>query len=164
MKAKPVILACLVFAIVDAATTAKGAINWVRHAFPLPESIWSVDALDATADQNLDLVAMGETKIFALIAPQWKTSLLADTKEPKMLYCVALDADRDGDLDIAVARYQVPWIIHRQAVEAGKPATEPKVRTSALRGWKIFSRSDRNGASTSLTANSTAFTACGRGM
>src|SRR5688572_362580 len=110
MNAKPVILACLVFVIVDAATTAKGAINWVRHAFPLSESIWSVDALDATGDRKLDLVAMGETKMFALTAPQWKTSLLADTKEPKMLYSVALDADRDGDLDIAVARYQVPWI------------------------------------------------------
>jgi len=69
---------------------------------------------------------MGEIKVFALIAPDWKQHVLADTKEPKMLYCVALDADGDGNLDIALARYQVPWINYRQAREAGKTADEPK--------------------------------------
>ena len=97
----------LAFAAFDAALAATG-ITWVRNAVPLPESIWSVEAVDANGDQKLDLVAMGETKVFALTAPEWNTNVLADTKEPKMLYCVALDADGDKDLDIAVARYQVP--------------------------------------------------------
>lgn len=99
---------------------------WVRNAIPLPESIWSVEAVDANADGRLELIAMGETKVFALLAPEWKPQVLADTKEPKMLYCVALDADRDGDLDIAVGRYRVPRIEYRQALEAGKTAIEPK--------------------------------------
>src|SRR5688572_33317097 len=76
--------------------------DWVRHAVPLPESIWSVEAVDANADGKLDLIAMGETKVFALLAPEWKPHVLMDSKEPKLLYCVALDADGDGDLDIAV--------------------------------------------------------------
>jgi putative heme-binding domain-containing protein len=109
---------------------AKGAEanspSWVRHAFPLPESIWSVEAVDVNGDGKPDLVAMGETKVLALVAPDWKQHVLADTREPKMLYCVALDADRDGDMDLAVARYQVPWITYRQARENGKTADEPK--------------------------------------
>ena len=100
--------------------------NWLRTAHPLGESIWSVDAVDANGDGKLDLVAMGETKVFALIAPKWEQHVLVDTKEPKLLYCVKFDADRDGDLDVALGRYQVPWITYRQAREAGKTATEPK--------------------------------------
>ena len=103
-----------------------GSPVWVRNSVPLPESIWSVEAVDANADGKLDLIAMGETKVFALLAPDWKPQVLLDTKEPKMLYCVALDADRDGDLDITVGRYRVPWIEYRQAREAGKTADEPK--------------------------------------
>ena len=103
-----------------------GSPVWVRNSLPLPESIWSVEAVDANADGKLDLIAMGETKIFALLAPDWKPQVLLDTKEPKMLYCVALDADRDGDLDIVVGRYRVPWIEYHQAREAGKTADEPK--------------------------------------
>src|SRR5687767_15107007 len=104
--------------VVGQASAAE--LNWVRKAFPLPESIWSVEAVDVNADGKLDLVAMGETKVFALVAPDWKQRLLVDTKEPKLLYCVALDADGDGDKDIALGRYRVPWIEYRQAREAGK--------------------------------------------
>ena len=99
---------------------------WVRNSIPLPESIWSVEAVDANGDGKLDLIAMGETKVFALVAPDWKPHVLLDAKEPKMLYCVAIDADRDGDLDIAVGRYRVPSIEYRQAREAGKTVEEPK--------------------------------------
>jgi len=99
---------------------------WQRNAVPLPESIWSVEAVDANADAKLDFIAMGETKVFVLMAPEWKPQVLIDTKEPKMLYCVGLDADRDGDLDIAVGRYRMPWIEYRQAREAGKTGDEPK--------------------------------------
>ncbi|HKS36078.1 MAG TPA: VCBS repeat-containing protein [Verrucomicrobiae bacterium] len=103
-----------------------GSPDWLRIAVPLPESIWSVEAVDANADGRLDLIAMGETKVFALVAPEWKPQVFIDTQEPKLLYCVALDADRDGDLDIAVGRYRVPWIEYREARKAGKVADEPK--------------------------------------
>ncbi len=102
------------------------SVKWLRNAFPLSESIWSVEGLDATGDGKLDLIAMGETKIFALVPPDWKPLVIADTKEPKMLYCVGLDADHDGDVDLAVGRYQQPWINYRQARAAGKEAPEPK--------------------------------------
>ena len=101
-------------------------ITWTRTSVPLPESIWSVEAVDANADGKLDLIAMGETKVFALVAPDWKPQVLFDSKEPKMLYCVALDADGDGDLDIVVGRYRVPWIEHRQAKAVGKASDEPQ--------------------------------------
>src|SRR5262245_28463686 len=109
-----------------AISAEAGSPVWERNAVALPESIWSVEAVDANADGKLDLIAMGETKVFALVAPAWKPEVLIDTKEPKMLYCVALDVDRDGDLDIAVGRYRVPWIEYRQTREAGKTVDEPK--------------------------------------
>src|SRR5262245_19034807 len=72
-------LACLWLLNIWVAT-ASGA--WVRNAFPLPESIWSVEALDANGVGKLDLIAMGETKVFALAAPEWKQHVLTDAKEP----------------------------------------------------------------------------------
>ena len=110
--------------VVGEASSAE--LNWVRKAFPLPESIWSVEAVDINGDGKLDLVAMGETKVFALVASDWKQQLLVDTKEPKLLYCVAFDADGDGDKDIALGRYRVAWIEYRQTREAGKTMEEPK--------------------------------------
>jgi len=99
---------------------------WIRHATTLPESIWSVEAVDANNDRRLDLIAMGETKVFALMMPEGKPEVLIDTKEPKMLYCVAVDADQDGDMDIAVGRYRVPWIEFRQGRATGKTIPEPQ--------------------------------------
>lgn len=102
------------------------ALTWERNAFPLAESIWSAEALDVDGDGKKDLVAMGVTKVFALTAPDWKERVLFDSKEGKMLYCAAIDADRDGDLDLALGRYQIPGIDYRQARAAGKEAMEPK--------------------------------------
>jgi VCBS repeat protein len=101
-------------------------VKWLRHSVALPESIWSVEGVDANGDGRLDLIAMGETKVFALTAPDWKPHVVADTIEPKLLYCVALDCDGDGDMDVALGRYQVPWITYREAREAGKEAAQPK--------------------------------------
>ena len=129
-QSSPTTIAALVGAALTLASPLPAAdapaLTWTRHAFALPETIWSVEAVDANADGRLDLIAMGPTKVFALTAPDWKQHLLFDGREPQMLYCVALDADRDGDLDIAVGRYRSLWIEHRQAREAGKTADEPK--------------------------------------
>ena len=100
-------------------------IAWERRSFPLPESIWSVAALDVNADGQRDLVAMGVTKVFALTAPEWRPETLFDAKEGKMLYCVALDANGDGATDLAVGRYQIPWIEYRAAQTKGKTLAEP---------------------------------------
>jgi hypothetical protein len=113
-------------ALLLAAPSGRTAPTWERHAFALPESIWSVEALDVNGDGKRDLVAMGVTKVFAVVAPDWRKHVLLDAVEGKMLYCVALDADLDGDLDLAIGRYQIPWIEFRQARAQGKAATEPK--------------------------------------
>ncbi len=113
-------------AVAAGAVVAAKPPGWERHAFALPESIWSVEAVDANGDGRPDLIAMGVTKVFALTAPQWEPRVLFDAKEGKLLYCVALDADQDGDLDLGLGRYQIPWIEFRQARAQGKAAGEPQ--------------------------------------
>ncbi len=113
-------------ALASPSRAADALISWERHSAELPEGIWSVEAIDVNGDGKLDLIAMGETKVYALIAPEWKPDLLFDGKEPKFLYCVALDMDGDGDLDLALGRYRVPWAEYREARAAGKSAPEPK--------------------------------------
>src|SRR5215213_9277026 len=96
-------LLCMVAPVVGAQTPLK----WERRAFPLPESIWSVAALDANADGKQDLIAMGVTKVIAVLGPSWTERVLFDAQDGKMLYCVSLDMDRDGDLDLVIGRYQI---------------------------------------------------------
>lgn len=109
-----------------ATATNETGVRWQRTAVGLPDSIWSVESVDANGDGKRDVIAMGQSKVFALLAPDWKPVVLADTREPKMLYCVALDADGDGDQDIALGRYRVPWIEYREALKAGKTADRPE--------------------------------------
>jgi hypothetical protein len=119
------ILAVVLLATCAGAADASKGITWERHAFPLSESIWSVEAIDVNHDGKKDLVAMGVTKVFALTTPDWKERVLFDAKEGKMLYCVALDANGDGNVDLALGRYQIPWIEFREARANGKVLPEP---------------------------------------
>lgn len=118
------------------------AIDWQRHSFTLPESIWSAEAIDIDGDKKLELIAMGESKVFALtLQPNIpgqpvtaSTRVLFDSREPKMLYCIRIDADNDGDLDLALGRYRVPWIEYRQALASEKPLPKPQGPDFSL-GW-----------------------------
>ena len=109
----------------SAEAATRGAVTWERRAFPLPESIWSVETVDVNGDGRRDLIGLGVTKVFALVAPDWKEHVLFDSKEGKLLYGVAVDADQDGDLDIVLGRYQIPWIEFRDRRAKGEAPPEP---------------------------------------
>ncbi len=100
-------------------------ITWERRAFPLPESIWSVEAIDPTGEGRKRLIAMGVTRVFAIDPANWKTETVFDAKEGKLLYCVALDANGDGAVDLALGRYQIPWVEFRAAQAKGKSPLPP---------------------------------------
>ncbi len=110
-----------------AAVAAEPAkITWERRAFPLPESIWSVEAINPLGEGRKRLIAMGVTRVFAIDTANWKTETLFDAKDGKLLYCVALDANGDGATDLALGRYQIPWIGFRDAQAKGKSPLPPE--------------------------------------
>lgn len=111
---------------VGLASAAHAAPTFIRRAFPLPQNILGVATLDVNGDGRLDLVAAGETKVWALLAPDWRIVELADTAGGRTIHAVALDCDGDGDLDIVISRSYSLWIRHRQALAEGKPSVEPE--------------------------------------
>ena len=100
-------------------------VRWERRAFALPESIWSVAAIDTDGHGQQKLIAMSPTKIMAIDPVSGRTETLLDVQDGKMLYCVALDANGDGATDLAVGRYQIPWIEHRAALAKGETRPAP---------------------------------------
>jgi uncharacterized sulfatase len=106
-------------------TTDHTTPTFERNAFPLSQGIWGVDALDANGDGKLDFIAAGETKVWAMLAPDWRVVELADTPGGRTIHAIALDGDGDGDLDLALGRSASDFIRHREALAAGKPSKEP---------------------------------------
>lgn len=96
-----------------------------RVAVPLPQAAWGVNAFDVNADGRTDIVAIGDTQVYALLAPDWQRHVLADTEAGRLLHCIAVDCDRDGDLDLVIGRYISPWIQQREAQAGGKAMTPP---------------------------------------
>ncbi len=105
---------------------ASAAPTFVRRAFSLPEPILGVAALDVNGDGRLDVVAAGESKVWAMLAPDWRIVPLADTSGGRTIHAVAMDCDGDGDLDLVVSRSYSLWILHRLALAEGKPSLEPE--------------------------------------
>ncbi len=108
---------------------------WERRAFPLPESIWSVEAVDTNNDGQRELIAMGVTQVFAIDHTNWRTNTIFDAKDGKLLYCVALDANADGATDLALGRYLIPWIESRKPPVAGKAAPPAPVGPDFSVAW-----------------------------
>ena len=103
-----------------------GELHWRRDAYPLPQAIWAVEAIDVNGDRQRELIAVGASKVWSIAAPGGEPTELADTPGGSTIHAVALDCDADGDRDLALGRSTSDWIAHRQALAAGKRSTAPK--------------------------------------
>jgi len=104
----------------------SGRIHWEPRSFDLGQPIWSTESIDVNADGARDLVAVGATHVWAMLAPSWESVQLAATPGGKTIHSVALDCDADGDVDLALGRSASDWIAHRQAQSTGKPSSPPQ--------------------------------------
>ena len=114
----------LMFGWLDRSPAA--APTFVRHALALPQPILGIAALDANGDGRLDVVAAGETKVWVMVAPDWRIIELADTKGGRTIHAVVINCDGDGDSDLVISRSYSLWIRHRQALSEGKPSVVPE--------------------------------------
>jgi len=105
--------------------SAGAAPVFERQAIALSQDTFAIDALDGNGDGKLDVVVAGLSKVWLLLAPDWRVVELADTPGGRTIHGVALDCDGDGDLDIVISRSVSDWIFHRLAMAAGKPAKAP---------------------------------------
>jgi putative heme-binding domain-containing protein len=117
----------LAFLATRGAETARaaGPPRFERRAFSLPQNIWGVNAIDLNGDGRPDLVALGDTQVFALLAPDWQPRVIFDSGGGRFLHCIAVDCDRDGDLDLVIGRMTSPWVQYRTAQSAKPPAAPP---------------------------------------
>lgn len=120
------LLFVMAFTFGGLAQPATAAPTFIRRAFPLPQPILGVAALDVNGDGRLDVVAAGETKVWAILAPDWRIVELADTTGGRTIHAVAMDCDGDGDLDLVISRSYSLWIRHRLALAEGKPSVAPE--------------------------------------
>ena len=105
--------------------SADAAPVFERQAIALSQDIFAIDALDGDGDGQLDVAVAGLSKVWLLLAPDWRVVELADTPGGRTIHMVALDCDGDGDLDLVISRSVSDWIFHRRAMAAGKPAKAP---------------------------------------
>ncbi len=113
-------LAFLLTVYLSTGTSLHGEspITWIRHATSLPQGIWAVEAIDTNDDGHLELIAVGDSMIWALSSPKWIPVRLARTEGGRTIHAVALDCDADGDLDLALGRSSSAWIQYRQSRNA----------------------------------------------
>lgn len=116
-------LTCLLAIAMSGYATAGPSFE--RHAFAFSQGIWAVDALDANRDGRQDLIAVGETKVWAMLAPDWRVVEIAETPGGRTIHAIALDADGDNDLDLALGRSASDFIRLRESLQSGKPGKEP---------------------------------------
>lgn len=107
-----------------APTHAEG-LHFERHAIPLDQPIYAVEAIDVDGDGKLDLIAVGNTKVWALLAPNWKPVELAHNPGGMTIHAVALDCNGNGKIDLALGRASSDWIRYRESLAEGKSPKKP---------------------------------------
>ena len=95
--------------------------SFEKQSFEFDQSIWSVDAIEVGGKDTTELIVVGESKVWAV---NWRTehvSQLAETPGGRTIHSVALDADGDGDLDIALGRSASEWVQFREGKRNQQP-------------------------------------------
>lgn len=111
--------------VLETETTENRTLRFKLHTCDLPESVWSVEAVDFSGDGKKELIAVGRQKVWSLDPDQMHPRLIAETPGGWTIHSVAVDMDGDGDNDLALGRPQSDWIKYRQKIDLGKNPTKP---------------------------------------
>jgi hypothetical protein len=118
----PIAAAFLIFSNLNA------GVSWEKSSADLGEPTRGIDAADLDGDGNLDIVATGETNVFAVLNPMRnkQPQVIYDSVGGKLLYAASGDIDSDGDLDFVIARETSPWIDYREKRARREKVKKPK--------------------------------------
>jgi hypothetical protein len=87
--------------------------HWLKHTVFSGEHVTTAVAADFTGDGQCDIVFTANGKTRLLVAPDWRSVLLADDPEHGFIHSEVLDVDRDGDFDWIGARHEpglIMWL------------------------------------------------------
>tara|TARA_Y100000588_G_scaffold326424_1_gene360843 strand:- start:871 stop:2040 length:1170 start_codon:yes stop_codon:yes gene_type:complete len=117
-----------VFPCIVAFSYLDGAISWQKNSADLGEQTRGIDAADLDGDGQLDIVATGTMRVFAILNPSRNSTPqpIYDVIDGKLLYGASADLDNDGDRDFIIARETSPWINYREKREKREKARKPK--------------------------------------
>ncbi len=81
-----------------------------RLTFEMPMRCDVAVPADIDADGDLDIVGVCRTKVMGVQMPEGTVHELYDARDGAMIHAISLDRDDDGDRDVAIARFQNPWL------------------------------------------------------
>ncbi|QDT38471.1 FG-GAP repeat domain-containing protein [Stratiformator vulcanicus] len=114
-----------IIVLIIGSNSRGGETRFERKAYALTQPVLAVDAVDANGDGKLDLIAVGESKVWAVLQPSGDKVVLVEDTAGRMLHGCSLDCDADGDLDVVMSRSTSNWIFHRNAIATGRSPKEP---------------------------------------
>ncbi|MCB1121208.1 MAG: VCBS repeat-containing protein [Verrucomicrobiae bacterium] len=109
-------------------SSLSAGVSWQKNSADLGEVSRGIDTADFDGDGNLDVLAIGEIKVYIISNPTRNKhpEVLYDSVGGTLLYAASGDMDDDGDEDFVIARGTSPWIDYREMRARREKASKPK--------------------------------------
>ena len=101
---------------------ALSAVEFERHEFPMTMRTNMALAVDIDNDQDVDIVAISQTRIVGIQMPERSEHILFDAIDGGLIHADHADMDNDGDQDVIICRFFNPWLQKAKDGSSTQPA------------------------------------------